>query len=146
MIAHGGALIISRIHPDQFSDFIQFTATITLPISGVILVSSSSAFINSKLSKYCLMIHSIAYFLIWSVSLIYGEIPEGNFSWTPGFLAMLFAYSVYLIRRIWLPHMIEKSSIIRYLHVAVYFLILPIDISVFIKFISLFLSGKFFCN
>jgi len=150
ILAHGGALALTYVHPDDNAESIRQLASISLPLAVLVLASSIYAFTFERHRAVILKIHAIILLcanlalIFWGISLLLGEFPRGNFGWTPGMMTGMFAYSIYLCRRTWLAQSIGSSALVRYLHVLAIIVVLPIDLSIFARFAYLLLREHFF--
>ncbi len=150
ILGHGGALVLTLVQPNVDSQAIRQLSAISLPLAAIVLSTSAYAYFSERRRPIILKIHAIILLLanvglvLWALPLLFGEFPRGSFSWSPGMMTGLFAYSVYLCRRAWFAESIASSALIRYSHLMAILIVLPVDISIFLKFLYLMSTGHFF--
>lgn len=140
--AHGGALLIALTSEAGQIDSIKLLASITLPLASLVIISSLLAFKWLRARRVILGVH--AAFLtvgaiaidVWVTGILFKGIPKASsFSWTPGIMSGLCAYSFYLLRRTVLVKYMDYTMI-KYLHVIAFVFVFSLDIGVFGKLIS----------
>lgn len=145
-LAHGGALLIALAQQEEQLEFVRPLASVTLPLAGLIIVSSVAALVWKRSRSAILGAHAVvltlgaAALLGWAVSILINGIPKiTRFSWSPGMLTFLCVYPFYLLRRTVLARF-GKRFVVKYLHVMVLVIALAVDIGVFVKVLSLISS------
>jgi hypothetical protein len=106
-VAHGGALIVSRLTATapQEAALIRNLATITLPLAAALLATSILSALRPRLRPPVLAAHAFVLLtgavgmMVWGVNIIATGLPLSRFAWTPGFFTLLVFYAAYLFRR-----------------------------------------------
>ncbi len=136
-LAHGGALVVALVKDPANLDDLLPLVSVTLPSAAFIALSSIIALIWSRTRGVLLTVHTLllcagaAAIFLWAASLLVHGIPEGNFAWSPGLMSLMCAYPVFLLRRTLLSRMIDRSFVVRYMHVMAFVVALAVDIGVF---------------
>ena len=106
-VAHGGALIVSRLTATapQEAALIRNIATITLPLAAALLATSVLSALRPGLRPRVLAAHAFvlligaAALMVWGVNIVATGPPLSRFAWAPGFVTLLVFYAAYLFRR-----------------------------------------------
>lgn len=147
-LAHGGALAITLTGDKEAPEAFLTTVSISLPLAVLIILSSAYGLWSPSKRSLILAIHAsilslgVLAMLIWATSILFRGIPEeGGFSWAPGLMTCLCVYAVYLLRLTVLSRWREIFAI-KYLHLFVFVVSFSIDVGVFAKALSEFLSRR----
>lgn len=140
LIAHGGAYLL--IKP---SDALNLQSAVSwLPISifaslGIIISSAFAIRVTSSATNILLVqcaVFSIGGLILgyWAISLLL-QPPnsDARFSWGVGIFTALMTYATYLFRQVYLQNLIERSSIVKNIHIIVGSMAFLVDIAVFMK-------------
>jgi len=143
-LAHGGALAIAITQEADQLDFIRPMASVSLPLAGLIIISSIIALLWRRSRRAILGAHAVILtigavaMLAWATSILIKGIPKASrFGWSPGMMTFLCVYPVYLLRRTILARYLTLA-VVKYLHVAVLVFALIVDVGVFVKLVSSF--------
>ena len=140
-IAHGGGLLVALAQDSPMLGFIRPVAIVSLPVAGLVIVTSLAALARPLWRLSVLTGHSIVLCLAslatlgWAVSLLVGGIPVCNFAWSPGLMSVFCAYPFYLLRRTLLRSQLPRSFFVQHLHMVVLVAALVVDFGVFIRFV-----------
>lgn len=147
-LAHGGALALACLTGANDMKDILPLASVTLPLAAIVGLSSILGFFQPRFRSPILASHAIVLcvgavaLLLWSTSLLFKGIPEGNFGWSPGMLTFFCVYPVYLLRRTLLAKFIHRSRAIRLAPLAVLIIAVTVDVGVFVRTISAFAARR----
>ncbi len=136
MLAHGGALVISRAQESPDARSVEELARWSLPIAGLCLVAGLVALLRPSVRGPVLGGHGLAFasgalaLLGWAVAILVNGIPDGNFSWGAGFLSLTVGWAFYVFRRFTLPERIREYAVGYYLHLLALLAALPVDLGV----------------
>ena len=141
-IAHGGALALTYAKPGPEADSIRQLASISLPIAGVVLVTSVAALIQAPFRHTVLALHGALFAaaavvtVVWALSILVSGIPEGKFVWSPGMMSALVAYAFFVGSRYSLPLRFRNRALVFYAPLLALVVSIPIDVAVFVKTIN----------
>jgi hypothetical protein len=113
-----------------------------LPGTAAVILTGLIGLIFNSSRQWVLSIHAIvlgigaATLWVWALELVLTGLPEGSFSWTPGFLEVAAGYAALLICRFNLPEKLRENGRIYYTPIVVALLAVPIDIGIFVRFVE----------
>jgi hypothetical protein len=143
-LAHGGALAITYVEPTPNTSSIRLLASISLPAVAVLATSGIAGLLRQSLRRTALAVHGVILALgslatvLWAATLLIDQIPEGNFSWSPGFMSAIVTYGIFVFSRFGVPTDMRARSAFFYAPVAALLVSVPIDLAVFTQFVSEF--------
>lgn len=140
LIAHGGAYLLVKPGDASIIQSASNWLPISILISVGVIVSSAFA-IRVPSSAQIILLIQCAIFTIgglilgfWAFSLLLRPpSSDTQFSWGVGIFTALMTYATYLIREVYLKNWVERSTIIKNIHMIVGTIAFLIDVSVFMK-------------
>lgn len=135
-LAHGGALASTYAKPTPDAEGIRQLALFSLPLATVVIVTAAAALIRVEFRRQILSVHgfilagSAVALLLWALGILFNGIPEGNFSWSVGFLTVWVGYSVFVLCRFSLPRPIRTHLAVLYAPVMALVVAAMVDVGV----------------
>ena len=138
-MAHGGALAITYLKPTPEADQIRQLASISLPISALVIITAVVALIRVDYRRSTLAVHGVALalssvaLLVWALILLIRGLPEGNFTWTPGLMSIWVCYSAFVASRYSVPFAMRHRPALFYAPLGAIVVVIPIDVAIVIE-------------
>lgn len=139
-LAHGGALMLSRMQPQPQGMDVKRVASVSLPLAALVLVTALLALGLRRIRPQVLALHGVIFLfaaavqVVWGGSLLINGIPEGNFSWSVGIFTAIATYAVFVHTRFAIPARMRSAPVIFYAPVIALVVAALIDIGVIIRF------------
>ena len=139
-LSNGMGVMLGHGMPGLTNEMEAMIVMFILPGSAAIFFTGLLGLIFSSARVWVLRIHAIVIGIgtvslcYWALELAINGLPDGGFSWSPGFLESIAGYAALLVCRFNLPDRLRANGKIYLIPVSAALFMIPIDLGVLLRF------------